>query len=313
LRWQKPENWQEQQGKTMRVASFLVTGSDGRQADMAVTTFPGDVGGDFANINRWRGQIQLPAISESELPTTITTIALPAGNFQLVDLTSTEPLIEGKYKARILGAWLKQADRTWFFKLAGDDELVGSQRETFLAFIRSIEIAAPGAQAEPVSTNNLPAPSMASTPVPPPPASDIGMAWSAPSSWTPKPLGQMRKGSFALRDSAGAEADLSITMLSAATNPLLENINRWRRQISLAPLTEAVIPAETTVLENGDLKFTVMDYLGAPPGGGAPVRLLGAILYRGDEAWFFKLTGPDALVTAQKPSFLDFLKTVNAR
>jgi hypothetical protein len=122
----------------------------------------------------------------------------------------------------------------------------------------------------------------------------------------------MRKGSFAVRGADGAEADLSITMLSAATNPLLENINRWRRQISLPPLTESQVAAETTTLTNGELKFTVVDYTGAQPSGAA-THLLGAILYHDDEAWFFKLTGPDTVVAAQKAAFSEFLKTVNAR
>jgi hypothetical protein len=196
----------------------------------------------------------------------------------------------------------------------GDAESVGAQHDALLAFLRSVEFSAPNPAAEPVSTNNLPAAPLASPAVtiPPPPASESGLAWTAPANWTPKPLGQMRKGSFAVKGTDGAEADLSITMLSAATNPLLENINRWRRQISLSPLTEAQISSETTILENGDLKFTLMDYTGTQPSGVA-THLLGAILYRGDEAWFFKLSGPAPVVASQKPAFLDFLKTVNAR
>jgi hypothetical protein len=313
IHWQKPDAWQELPGKSMRVGSFLIPGPDGRKAEVAVTTFPGDVGGDFANVNRWRGQIQLPPIAEAELAGAITSIDLPTGKFQLLDITSTEPLIDGKYKARILGAWLKQPERTWFFKLMGDDDSVGAQREALLGFLRSVEFDASGtAAAEPTSTNSLPVAPFVSAPVAPPSASDASLAWTAPATWSPKPLGQMRKGSYALHGEGGAEADLSITMLSAATNPLLENINRWRRQISLAPLAEPQIATETTVLANGDFKFTVVDYTGTQPSGAA-THLVGAILYHGDEAWFFKLTGPDALVAAQKSAFLDFLKTVNAR
>ena len=316
IHWQKPEGWQEQPGKSMRIGSFLITGSEGRKAEVAITTFPGDVGGDFANVNRWRGQIQLPPIAEAELSAAITSIDLPVGKFQLVDLTSTEPLLEGKYKARILGAWLKQADRTWFFKVNGDAETVGAQREALLAFLRTVEFSAPPATAatnpEPVAMPPMPPTDMTSAQVPPPPASESGLTWTAPADWTPKPLGAMRKGSFTLRGADGAEADLSITMLSATSNPLLENINRWRRQIALPPLADAQVAAETTTLANGDIKFTVVDYTGTQPSGAA-THLVGAIAYVGDEAWFFKLTGPDALITSQKPAFLDFLKTVKAR
>jgi len=306
IHWQKPTNWQEQTGKSMRVGSFLIAEANSVKTEMAVTTFPGDVGGDFANVNRWRGQIQLPAITEAELPAVITQLDLPAGKFQLIDITSAEPLLEGKFKARILGAWLKQADRTWFFKITGDAETVGAQRETLVAFLRSVEFGAPVATTEPVIPATMSSPAMTSAPVPLPPASDNGLTWTAPAAWAPKPLGQMRKGSYAVASDSG-EADLSITMLSAASNPLLENINRWRRQIALAPLTEAERPAQTTTITNSDLQFTVIDY------ANNATRVLGAILYLGDEAWFFKLSGPDATVATQKTAFLDFLKTVKAR
>jgi hypothetical protein len=306
IHWKKPDAWQEQTGKSMRVGSFLIAETNGVKTELAITTFPGDVGGDFANVNRWRSQIQLPPITEVELPAAITSIDLPAGKFQLVDLTSTEPLLDGKYKARILGAWLKQPDRTWFFKITGDAETVGAQHESLRAFLETVEFSAPAATpaaaAEPAPAAKMAAPDMMAGSVPPPPASDNPIAWTAPANWTPKPLGQMRKGSYAV-----GEADLSITMLSAAANPLLENINRWRRQITLAPLTEAELPAQTTTITSGDLQITVIDYANATS------RVLGGILYRGDEAWFFKLSGPDATVAAQKPAFLDFLKTVKAR
>ena len=55
-----------------------------------------------------------------------------------------------------------------------------------------------------------------------------------------------------------------------------------------------------------------IDYTGTQPSGAA-THLVGAILYHGDEAWFFKLSGPDATVATQKTAFLDFLKTVKAR
>jgi len=47
-------------------------------------------------------------------------------------------------------------------------------------------------------------------------------------------------------------------------------------------------------------------------GGGGPTRMLGAILSFDDQTYFFKMTGPDALVARQKAAFLDFLKTVKA-
>jgi hypothetical protein len=58
------------------------------------------------------------------------------------------------------------------------------------------------------------------------------------------------------------------------------------------------------------LEFTVADL--AAEGDGPRQRLLGAIASYGGETWFFKLLGPDALVTRTKPAFLAFLQTVKA-
>ena len=184
LHWQAPEGWQQQTASSMRVASFSITSPDGRRADMAVTTFPGDVGGDFANVNRWRGQLQLAPITEAELPGALTQLDLPAGHFQQIDIVSDALLIDGKQKARILGAWLKQPERTWFFKLAGEEALVASQREAFLKFLRTVSFDAAGSATVGSVPDNAP-PSFA-----PPamaPASDAAensLSWTAPASWT---------------------------------------------------------------------------------------------------------------------------------
>lgn len=155
----------------------------------------------------------------------------------------------------------------------------------------------------PIGAGAMPGPAAAPTTV-----SD-SLTWAAPDHWAAKPLGAMRRGSFAPKNSAG-EADCSIFVFPAATNPLLANINRWRGQIGLAPITESQLPAETVTLENGGLKFATVELLGQPVGSAPATRMLGAVLYRGEEAWFFKLTGPDAAVAAEKASFLDFLRTV---
>ena len=336
IRWQTPPGWQEQPGDGVRQGSFLITETDGAKADVSVITFPGDVGGDLANVNRWLGQIQLPPVSEAELPGTLVRLAGPAGEFLLVDLLSDTPVLEGGHKARVLGAILKQPAQTWFFKLAGEADLVASQKEAFVGFLKSVEFS-PEAAASPVAvpsrtanTNDLPpeargmpaaAPlaegplpaghpsiegtpppsGMASTPVPT--ATEQSLVWTAPAPWTPKPGSAMRKGSYAISGSEGA-GDLSITAFPGDVGGNLANVNRWRGQLQLPPVTD--LTGAVQPLEANGLNMLVFD---AANGGG---RILGAIVPRPGETWFFKLTGPDALVAREKPAFLDFLRTVKA-
>jgi hypothetical protein len=159
----------------------------------------------------------------------------------------------------------------------------------------------------PIGSGAMPAPA---TDAPAPAAAaDNSITWAAPDHWTAKALGAMRRGSFTAKNAAG-EADCSIFVFPAGSNPLLANINRWRGQVGLAPITETQLPAETTTLDNAGLTFTTVELVGQT--GNGATRVLGAILYRGQEAWFFKLSGPDAVVAAEKSAFLDFLRSVRA-
>jgi len=146
----------------------------------------------------------------------------------------------------------------------------------------------------------------ASTPVP---TGREQLTWTTPDHWVAKDAGPMRKGSYAIAGTGG-EADLSITAFPGDTGGLTANLNRWRGQIGLAPLTSAQLEESLLHLDANGLHFDVVDFTGAA--GGVPVRILGAVLNRPGETWFFKLTGPEAVAAGEKPAFINFLKTVKA-
>ena len=297
--WDVPTSWESQPLAGPRVGSFAIKAADGRSADISVTAFPGSVGGDLANVNRWRDQIKLPPLSQADLAREVKAIDLAAGQFTLVDLLSETPVIDGRFKSRILGAWLKQPDRVWFFKMAGEADLVDSQRDAFLSFLRSVDF---GAKTEtPVSTNSQHAPSAAA------PATDGSLSWSTPPTWSAKPLAPMRKASFAVVTPEG-EGDFSISSFAGEAGGLEGNLNRWRSQVQLPALGASELASQASVVANGPLRFTVVDFAGQTSNG--PTRILGAVLPLEKETYFFKMTGPDAVVAAQKPAFLEFLKTV---
>lgn len=305
LTWEVPPGWEEQPAGDVRYASFLITADGGRKAEMAVTQFPGDVGGDLANVNRWRGQLQLPPTTEVDLRAQMKTLDLPSGRFQYIEMASEGPVLQGKFHVQMLGAWSKKGDRTWFFKMAGETELVSAQRNAFLAFLQSVEFeqkaAAVAADAPAVSTPTAAAPLPASA--------GRTVTWTAPAGWTSKPLGQMRKGSFSLGN-AGSEADLSIISFPGNAGGAADNFNRWRDQLKLAPLSAEELASSAQTIANAGLRFTVVDYVGTTTTG--PTRLVGAVLPFDKETYFFKLMGPEAVVAQHKDAFMDFLKTVKA-
>ncbi len=144
------------------------------------------------------------------------------------------------------------------------------------------------------------------------PAADPGpLTWQAPAAWTAKPLGPMRKGSFLVLGTDGAEADFSIVSFPGDAGGLAQNLNRWRGQLKLAALSPDELSAAATPLAVGNLQFTVIDFAGQ--GATGPTRILGAVLTLPDQSYFFKLMGPDATVESARAAFLDFLKTVKTR
>jgi hypothetical protein len=160
-----------------------------------------------------------------------------------------------------------------------------------------------------------PAPAAASTPadgmnVPVAAASDAGLAWTAPASWQSKPLGALRKGSYAIAGTTGVTADVSITAFPGAVGGELANLNRWRGQLSLPPIVESDLDSSVTRLSQNGLTFTLVDLAGTDAAN--PRRILGAMVPYEGAMWFFKLSGPDAFVATTKRTFLDFLMTVKA-
>lgn len=136
LSWTAPAHWVAKPASSMRKATFLITGADGATADLAVTAFPGDVGGELANVNRWRGQLGLPPISENEVASIVTRFEHNGLAFAVVDFVGGSD----KTASRMLGATVPVGDATWFFKLTGPDTLVASEKPAFLAFLQTVKI-----------------------------------------------------------------------------------------------------------------------------------------------------------------------------
>jgi hypothetical protein len=137
------------------------------------------------------------------------------------------------------------------------------------------------------------------------------LVWTAPSHWQERAPGSIRKGSFTVTGEGGATGDLSITAFPGDTGGLHANVNRWRGQIGLPNISDAEVEKSITHLESNGLHMELVEMVGTS--GNPPMRLLGAIVPYEKETWFFKLTGPDALVAANRDAFRTFLSTVKPR
>lgn len=141
-------------------------------------------------------------------------------------------------------------------------------------------------------------------------ASGPSIDWKLPSGWEELPASQLRVGNFRIHGENNAHAEVSIIPLPGMAGGDVENVNRWRGQVGLQPLTQAELDKSAEPVMVGGGQGRLWDILGSLDGDKSKTRLLAAILRKDGTAWFFKAMGDDALVTSQKAVFVQFLKDV---
>jgi len=139
LKWTTPDGWKETPPGDMRVASFRVTGQDGKQADVSVIPLPGEAGSDLSNVNRWRSQVEQEPVSEGELGKLAQPVEVagqPATLYEQNGQNSTgDP-------TRILAVIQRRDGTAWFFKMTGDAVQVAAALPAFDKLIDSLTPAA---------------------------------------------------------------------------------------------------------------------------------------------------------------------------
>jgi hypothetical protein len=95
--------------------------------------------------------------------------------------------------------------------------------------------------------------------------------------------------------------------VSRAGGSLEQNVNRWRGQLGLGPAGPDELKKDAKAVEVAGEPAPYFDF--AAPGAGGK-RILGVILRRGGEGWFFKMVGPADAVAGQKAAFEAFVRSV---
>jgi len=307
--WTAPKEWAvKPTAGGMRLASYGVTGPDGRSVDISLVALGEQAGTELANVNRWRKELQLADIEEAQLASSSEPVRIGTAPGFLYDMTSTALMLEGKYKRRTLASILPAGGMTVFFKATGDAELVGQEKARFIAWLASVQNGPNDSSASAPSTASAPPPvSPAANPppsVPDGPQSDLPK-WKAPAHWKPAGPKPMRLASFDIPGKDGA-GDVSVSTLSGSGGGPVANVNRWRGMVGLAPLDEAGLAKESTALTLAGGRKGILVNLG----GSSPKRILAAIVPDGDHTWFFRLTAPDALASAELKNFTDWVQSV---
>jgi len=305
-----PDGWKEKPLTQMRVASFEVSGK-GKTADVSVIPLGGMSGGDLANVNRWRGQVSLPPITDDDLAKLTESVAITGKPSGLYDIAGTSP--GSGNSERILGAILHDENTVWYFKMAGDPDLVESQKTNFIAFLQSVTFDTAAAPAA-MDLSQLPAshpaiPGMNA--VVPSVAVDSSVAkptWTVPADWQAGPLAQFLVAKFIIPGSGAATAAVNVSSLAGDGGGLMPNVNRWRGQLGQPPLSADDLANLPTIDASG-VKGTLVDVAGTDPRTSQPARLIGVVLPFNGQTWFYKLMGDATVVAQQKDALIQFIQS----
>lgn len=130
------------------------------------------------------------------------------------------------------------------------------------------------------------------------------LRWELPAGWQEGPPGDFRVASFKAIGPNQERADISIVPLPGEAGGDLGNVNRWRAQVGLEPIGEEQLRQQAEAVQVGSEPATLYDQ------GGEEYRIIAVIHHRPGMVWFYKMSGDKEFVTAQKPAFLQLLKSI---
>ena len=123
---------------------------------------------------------------------------------------------------RLLGAIVPRTSRTWYFKMTGPMDLVAQQEQAFRDLITSLTFDGP----------------------------DTDPQWKLPPTWQENAGTGQRLATLSV-EADGQRLEVSVIQLatSSSATSILDNVNRWRRQMRLPPLNQAKLEQKTTKLD----------------------------------------------------------------
>jgi len=296
--WTVPPEWRSvASDQPMRLATF-----DAGGAEVTVAAFPGAVGGNLANVNRWRGQIGLDPVDEPALGSLLSISR--SGTTEVAILA-----MEGKDGKVMLGAIVTPGDgQTWFVKSVTDAARAQARRPAFEAFAGSFTLSAAGAatpgregQAAGSRADRGAGATASADAASTADGIDARLArFTPPSGWTTQVQGG--GGIVAASFTGAGGARITATRLANDGGGDLANINRWRGQLGLAPL------ADLAAVERCDIVpgLVAVDLRDAKDTD----RMITVIAPAGGATWFFKLRGAVAAVESERAAFAAFVREV---
>ena len=139
----------------------------------------------------------------------------------------------------------------WFFKMTGDADLAEQQKPAFVAFLKSVKFTTAPAQAElppshpPIGDMGMGAPAAAAGPI----SSEGKPNWQVPAGWQEVSGGQFLVAKFMLTGAEWRHRGRQCQQFHRRRRRPGGNVNRWRGQLGLAPLSDDDVNKLVTTID----------------------------------------------------------------
>jgi hypothetical protein len=289
LEWKTPANWIEWPGADEQTLSGFTVEDGQPPLELTITALPrqspsaADV---TANVNRWQRQLEMPGSSKEEVETLAKKVMVGERPVFVVDLLGPARADQ----KRILGGMSVEGDRVWFFKLMGAAARVEKHKSEFDQLISSLKFNGPAYSGPQRETKGR-------------------LSWITPAGWENGGEKAMRELTLFAGD-ANDPAEVIVTSLGGAKfGDLLDNVNRWRAQVGLTPVSKVEEqPSERMQLAGNPAAYFDMS---GPGNADKPnQRMLLVMSVIDGDAWFIKMIGPQKVVASEKSDFEEFLKSI---
>ena len=133
------------------------------------------------------------------------------------------------------------------------------------------------------------------------------ISFTAPDGWEPGKPSPFLKARFSKTDE-DQTAQISVSSLPASANKWVPNAVRWAGQVGMSSMDETALTevTESVTVDGQEGKLIRL----IPDDAKQEKATIAAMVKKGSDAWFFKLTGDRELVGQNDQVLVDFLKTV---
>jgi hypothetical protein len=142
--------------------------------------------------------------------------------------------------------------------------------------------------------------------VPPAEKPSVALRWKLPRGWKEAGPSAMRYAT--LTAPVQGKVDVSVVVLPGPAGGELANVNRWRNQIGLAPLTDDALASARRTQRTRVGEVSLYDFTSE---GTVKTRTMAGFTVVQGSTWFLKMTGDAAAVESARPAFLELIGSLD--